>query len=389
MVKYYSADIVMTVSSTPIKQGVVAVNEEGVIEGVYDSHSIPDGVTVKRLAGVLIPGFVNTHCHVELSHLLGKIPQHTGLPTFLSDVMSNRNYTEKDILSAMKKADEMMFKNGIQAVGDHVNSAISAPIKEKSKIIYHTFVEIIGVNNAELQDKIDHARDIEFHFDPDHSSITPHAPYSCTKMMFKAFKKAISEGNIISIHNQESDEENKLFRYNTGDFLTFYAKQGVDMSGFKAQARNSLQSYLPYLPVNNRIILVHNTFTSLKDIDFINRMNKKVVLCLCPKANLYIENTLPKLPVLEQDNRDITIGTDSLASNDTLDILEELKTIHTHYPDIDFNKSIRWATLNGAKALGLDAQLGSIEVGKAPGLVLLKNMQQLRLTKNVQVERIV
>jgi len=389
MVNYYSADIVMTVSSAPIKQGVVAVNGEGVIEGVYDSHSIPDGVTVKKLAGVLIPGFVNTHCHLELSHMLGKIPQHTGLPIFLSNVIKDRNSTEKSILSAMKKADEMMFKNGIQAVGDHVNSAISASIKEKSKIIYHTFVEIIGINNAELQAKIDHARDIEFHFDADHTSITPHAPYSSTKMMFRAFKKAISEDNIISIHNQESDEENKLFRYRMGDFLTFYADQGIDMSGFKAQARNSLQSYLPYLPANNKIILVHNTYMSLKDLDFINRMNKKVILCLCPKANLYIENTLPKIPILEQDNLDITIGTDSLASNDTLDMLEELKTIHAHYPDVDLNKSIRWATLNGAKALGLDADLGSIEVGKTPGLVLLKNMNQLRFTKNVQVERIV
>jgi len=206
--------------------------------------------------------------------------------------------------------------------------------------------------------------------------------------MFIAFKKAISEHNIISIHNQESDEENKLFRYSKGDFLRFYSEIGLDLSLFKAQARNSIQSYLSYLPTNNKVILVHNTYTTIKDIDFINRMGRKVTLCICPKANLYIEDTLPKLNILEQD-LDIIIGTDSLASNDTLDILEELKTLHAHYPELDFANTIQWATLNGAKALGIDEELGSLEVGKAPGLVLLKNMKQLRLNDAVKAERIV
>lgn len=389
MVNYFRADIVLTVASAPLKQGVVAINSEGIIEGIYGTHDTPPGVKITQLNGVLVPGFINTHCHLELSHMLGKIPRKTGLPKFLSTVMADRVASEKEIIAAMKKADELMYKNGIQAVGDHVNSAISAPIKEKSKIMYHTFVEIIGVDNNEIQEKIDEARDIEFYFNNKHSSITPHAPYSCTKMMFKAFKKIASEDNIISIHNQESEEENKLFRYKSGEFVDLYNARGIDFGGFKAQARNSIQSYLPYLPQSNTVILVHNTFTSLKDLDFISRMNKKVILCLCPKANLYVEDALPKIAVFEQDNREIALGTDSLASNDTLSILEELKAIHASFPDLDFTTTLKWATLNGAKALGLDEQLGSIEVGKKPGLVLLKGMHQLRLSENVQVERIV
>src|SRR5690606_41155874 len=96
----------------------------------------------------------------------------------------------------------------------------------------------------------------------------PHAPYSASKHLFRSLKRSISEDNILSIHNQESEEENKLFRYRKGAFLDFYEKMGMDVSDFKAQARNSLQSYLPYIPMNNTLILVHNTYTSLKDLDF-------------------------------------------------------------------------------------------------------------------------
>jgi cytosine/adenosine deaminase-related metal-dependent hydrolase len=198
----------------------------------------------------------------------------------------------------------------------------------------------------------------------------------------------VSEDNIISIHNQESDEENKLFRYKEGEFLDFFEKMDVVMEDFRAQARNSIQSYLPYIPAKNKLILVHNTYTSIKDLDFVDRMGRSVYFCLCPKANLYIEDRIPKINNFILGGHDIVIGTDSLASNDTLDILEELKVIHQEYPELDFNETIKWATLNGAKALNLDSELGSLEVGKRPGLLLLEGMDTFKLNPKVKVRRI-
>ncbi len=388
MLKYFSADYVLPISSSPMRNGVIAIDREGVIKGVYHSGEEPAEVEVRRLSGVLVPGFINAHCHLELSYLKGRVPEKQGLVDFLLYVMRHREKDKEKIEKAMRKADDMMYKNGIQAVGDHVNTIDSAKVKEESKILYHTFVEVIGLQEDVAGQKIDEAREIEFYFNPLHSSITPHAPYSSSKYMLTAFKKSVSESNIISIHNQESNEENILFRYGKGDFLRFYKEIGIDTSLFKAQARASLQSYLVHLPANNRTILVHNTYTTVKDLDFVQRMGRNIILCVCPKANLYIENTLPKLNVID-DDVDVIIGTDSLASNDTLDILEELKVLHQHYPELDFEKTIRWATLNGARALGMEDQLGSLEVGKTPGLVLIKDMKQLRLTDNVKVERIV
>jgi len=373
-----------------MRKGVVAMDEYGAIKGVYEeTDPAVSDVKIEFYDGVLIPGFVNTHCHIELSHMLGKTKKGTGLPRFLADVMKKRDIKEKDILAKIKAADEMMYKNGIQAVGDHVNTELSAKTKAGSPIKYHTFVEIMAMTKEDIQPRVDKARDIEFYFDANHTSITPHAPYSCSKELFKAFRKLVNEDNILSVHNQESDEENKLYRYKQGEFLDFYKEMGLNADAFKAQARNSIQSYLTHLPKNNPLILVHNTYMSLKDVDFIERLGRDVYFCMCPKSNLFIEGKLPKILNFIPNQNRMVIGTDSLASNDTLDILEELKVISSHYNQLDFLQILPWATINGAEALGLADELGSIEVGKTPGLVLLEGMNNLRLTERVTLKRIV
>ncbi|WP_313367490.1 amidohydrolase family protein [Sphingobacterium mizutaii] len=384
---YYSADVLYPISGKAIKRGVVAIDDNGFVKGIYNPGEIDENL-VENFKGALIPGFVNAHCHLELSHLLGVVPRSTGLPKFLSSVINERGNHEGKLEAAMEEADKMMYDNGIQAVGDHVNSAVTAKIKENSPIKYHTFVEVMATNKEDIVTRIDNAKEIEFHFDYKHSSITPHAPYSVSKFLFKTFKKAISEDNIISIHNQESDEENKLFRYRKGEFLEFFKEMDMVIEDFRAQARNSLQSFLPYIPSKNKLILVHNTYTSIKDLDFVDRMGRSVYFCFCPKANLYIEDRIPKIDNFLLGGHDIVIGTDSLASNDTLDILEELKVIHQEFPDLDFNETIKWATLNGAKALNLESELGSLEVGKKPGLVLLEGMDTFKLNPKVKVRRI-
>lgn len=385
--KYYAADIVFPVTGPAIKKGIVAMDDHGTIKGIYNQGEVDDS-KVEFLKGALIPGFVNAHCHLELSHMEGVVPQHTGLPQFLMKVMTERGAKDKAVDEAMKAADKAMYENGIQAVGDHANSSLSAKVKENSPMLYHTFVEVMALSNDDVEARIDQAKEIEFHFDYKRSSITPHAPYSCSKTLFKTFKKAVGEDNIISIHNQESDEENKLFRYNKGEFLDFYEKMKLSVDGFRAQARNSLQSFLPYIPTKNKLILVHNTYTSIKDLDFVDRMGRKVYFCLCPKANLYIENKLPKVENFLLGGHEIVIGTDSLASNTSLDILDELKVLHAEYPHLDFNETIRWATINGAKALNIDHELGSLEEGKKPGLVLLEGMESFKLDQKIKVKRI-
>ena len=134
-----------------------------------------------------------------------------------------------------------------------------------------------------------------------------------------------------------------------------------------------MQTYFSSLTKLSTIILVHNTFTSEEDVLFLQEYHKKnpqqIYFCLCPNANLYIENILPPVHLFRKNNFKIVLGTDSLASNETLSILDEIKTLRKNFPEISLDEMLQWATLNGAKALGFENELGSFDAGKKPGVL--------------------
>ena len=153
------------------------------------------------------------------------------------------------------------------------------------------------------------------------------------------------------------------------------------------QKDGSLAHYLPYFKNATSLLLVHNTYTTKDDIAYAKEQNIPIYWCFCPKANLYIENTLPDFTLFENEN--CTIGTDSLASNDTLSVLEELKVITENTP-ISLEKLIKWSTYNGAKYLNIESQFGSITKEKKPGINLLTNinLEELKLTQDSSIVKL-
>ncbi|WP_207421967.1 amidohydrolase family protein [Desertivirga brevis] len=387
---YYSADHILPVGSLPLKDGVVVVDEEGEILDVFEGKAaVPSDANIQRYDGIIVPGFVNTHCHLELAYLKDRIPTGLTLIPFIKEVIKARKGT-KDVHIPMTEADALMYENGIVAVADISNTTQSREAKLNSKIYYHTFIELICFEPEGAKDAFRLGNALLEEFKPLKASITPHAPYSVCKELFKFISKFCGEaGELLSIHNQETEEENKFYRYKTGEFLDFYKGMGVDLEFFKPQARNSIQSFVPLLAAQQKILLVHNTYTSIKDIYFTRRSGRDITWCFCPNANLYIEGRLPKADMFLFENVTITLGTDSLASNKSLCILSELKTIHQHFPNLNFTDTIAWATLNGAKFLGIDNRFGSIEKGKRPGLNLITNVEDLRLTRDSEVKKLI
>ncbi len=388
--KVFRADYVFPVNADPIKNGVVAVDDDGRIVSVSNQH-LPDNLPIIQLEGIICPGFVNTHCHLELSHLLGKITPRKGLIAFIKGIQAVRGADPAAITEAAIKADHDMYENGIVAVGDICNSNITVPIKAKSKIHYHSFSEVFSFQPSKARESFDKAVALAGEFKPGSSSVTPHSPYSVSKELYKLIKQYsdAADKNLLSIHNQESEEENKFFRYRTGEFLDLYAHFGIDISHFKSQARNSVQTIVPLLSKKPEVLLVHNSCTNLKDIYFIKRFDKKVHFCFCPGANLYIENKLPKIELFIDQGFNLTLGTDSLASNTKLCILHEMRLIQEKFPAITIERLISWATLNGARFLGIDDEKGSLEPGKAPGLNLITGLDGLRITAETKVKRLI
>jgi cytosine/adenosine deaminase-related metal-dependent hydrolase len=177
----------------------------------------------------------------------------------------------------------------------------------------------------------------------------------------------------MTIHNQETAAENEWFINKEGDFVDFYKKMNIDVSFFQATGKSSLQSYLLKFLQHQPLILVHNVHTSEEDLLFAKASGKKIAWCFCPNANMYISGQLPAVDLFINNDCAIVLGTDSLASNHQLSILEEIKTISRHFPDISTSQLLRWATINGAKALQMENLLGSFEKGKQPGVILCDN----------------
>ncbi|MES2109973.1 MAG: amidohydrolase family protein [Bacteroidota bacterium] len=389
--KSFKADYVYPVCADPIKNGIVTVDDVGKITAVVDPATLtePFNTPVEQVSGIICPGFVNTHCHLELSHLKEKVRQRAGLVNFIIDVQTLRGADKTPVLDAIEQADAEMYENGIVAVGDISNTNLTIDKKKNSKLYYHSFVETFGFLPGRAQEVFDNALALLNEFKPMACSITPHAPYSVSKELFKLLQKYSDTGhNLVSIHNQECEDENKFYRYKLGTFNELYAHFGMDISHFKPQARNSIQSILPLLTNKQQILLVHNTCTNLKDIYFIKRFDRKINFCFCPNANLYIEGRLPKIELFIGQGYNITLGTDSLASNTKLCILSEMRTIQEKFPAISTQQLLEWGTLNGAKFLGINEDKGSIEVGKTPGLNLLTGLDGTKITPETRVRKL-
>ena len=373
--RFIRADFIYPVSSKPIKDGIIVVHPNGKIEDVLDSAEGIDPGRIEKLHGSISPGFVNAHCHLELSHLQGLIAEKTGLVEFAKGVISKRNgQTIEFIGEALQKADEDMRTAGIVAVGDISNGSHSFEVKRKSKLYYHTFIELIGLNSASADKVMEVGQEImkEARQKGLNASFVPHAPYSTSyEIMQRVAKASGKEKKPVCIHNQESVEENKFFENKTGQFTDLYSTLNLPTDFFNATGKTSLQSYLQYMEAAASLMLVHNTFSSADDVDYAKRVHADLFWCLCPNANLYIENTLPDVKMLAENNCKITIGTDSLASNHRLDIMNELAVLKKNFPSLTMWQLLQWATLNGAQFLGIDQSCGSIENGKIPGLVLI------------------
>jgi len=391
MPRYLSADYIFPVSSEPIKDGIVVIDESGVIVDIIDGGRRSEiSATIELYQGIIIPGFVNSHCHLELSHMHGKIPKGAGLVSFISAIISQRSADEYQVMAAMKTYDQLMFTNGIVAVGDISNNKLSKSVKQNSRIYYHTFIELLGFDPLRAETVFQKALDLKADFTPLPASLAPHAPYSVSAELFSILKNyAEDHENLFSMHNQESESENEFFLHKSGPFIDFYKMLNLNLSFFQARSKTSLQALLTLFPVNQKIVLVHNTFTNLEDIAAVKNSKKNITWCLCPNANLYIEQRLPDLTLFLNSELNLTVGTDSLASNDKLCILSELKTIKEHFSELPSSQIIRWATLNGAQFLGIDSKFGSIEKGKTPGLNLILNVNGTEITHLSQIQRLI
>lgn len=388
-----TADWIYPINQAPIKEGVVIIDEKGKIQKL-DVRSNYDVAELEVHKGIIIPGFINTHCHLELSHMKGKVHTGTGLIPFITSVVQQRGASEEEIQTAIEQADQYMYDNGIVAVGDISNVTDTFAQKSKSSLRYYTFTEFFDFlqeENTKLEfDKYKAVYDQLELTNSDQKSCVPHAPYSVSPKLFEAINGVNAvQKKTVSIHNQETPPENQLFLEKKGGFIDFYGGFGISLDHFDATNQPSIYYALSHMDPQHRTLFVHNTLTTAADIQAAQAWSDEVYWATCPNANLYIENDLPNYQAFIDHNARMTIGTDSLTSNWQLSILDEMKAIAKYQSYVPFETLLEWATLNGAKALGFEEDLGSIEVGKSCGLNLLYNLNEKgELSMDTEVKRL-
>lgn len=368
------------------ENSILVLDEIGLVEDIIVSNEKLDDCLYLE-DGILCPGFINAHCHLELSYLHGKIAPHTGMTAFLSQVIQHRNHDETLYIDA-GRADQAMWQQGIQAVGDVCNTTKTNEIKKRSAINYHSFIELLETKNGMTSRDISTLENTYMTAQLKHSFV-PHSPYLVSKSLFMyIFQKQHEPRPIYSIHYNESLEEKEMLQKQSGplnDFLfTIYQQKEIH--------RFSYNEWVQYVPQKSSLILVHNTFITETDIDYIMAIAKQkdiaVSFCLCPYANAYINREKPPLELLENKKLDWCIGTDSLASTHTLSIFSEIQLLHQLFPKVGVENLLRAATYNGAKALHMEQVCGKIKVNCNGGIIHITQANAKSISPHSQVKRL-
>lgn len=390
MERKIGAKWVLPVSGEPIRNGVVTFDENGRVTAVSDENGFDPNVPgdVEAYDGVLVPGFVNTHSHLELAYMKGALPPGTGLAGFVKRIMESKfTYPEEVQRQAIADADRHLWESGVQAVGDISNTPVSFDTKKNSPIKYVTYAEIFDfMANMSTEAAMKQGEDLveQAHAMDMEAYVTLHATYSVSDKLFKSWQHMKNTG-CLSIHYRESRADDELFD-KSGLFWDYFKEKGYSVD-FLADG-SSTNRIMNHIPSNRRVLLVHNSNVIAEDVERLTAKFDRLSWALCPMSNMYIEGKLPPVELLMRYNLNLTIGTDSLSSNTDLSMVAEMRALAKAF-NLPLPVVVKWATLNGAKALELDKEIGSFEIDKNPGAVVIENLDaDLCFTEKTTSKRI-
>ena len=365
----------------PIRNGYVEYDDDGTVTGVGPCGDISSEECFHD--GALVPGFVNAHCHVELSHLHGKFRKGTGMAGFIDQINELRDWAGRDVKSSLvREWMDKMWADGVSAMADISNDDSSFEVKAAHPMYTRTFLEVFGSEPHMCEGVMSDVTALNEQADRAgiDAAPTPHSCYTMSPQLLSASAAAGLEKGWLSYHSQESQEEEDLLISGSGAMYENRKRSG--MSTPPVTGESSLKYFLDRLaaakpaPYDEHILLVHNVCLGQSDIDSAKKVMNNVYWAICPLSNIFIHNALPPVPLMRKNGLDIMVGTDSLSSNDDLDMVKELYCLHENFPEVPMDELLRWASLNGARFLSKADVLGTLTPGKKPGIVLIDRLDK-------------
>ena len=359
----------------PLRNACVTLSDDGTVVSVGEPGPEDD-----LLEGALCPGFVNAHCHVELSYMKGLFRKGTGMAGFIDQINALRDTkSAQEKIRDLKEAMDLMWDRGVSAMADISNCDDSFAVKAAHPMYTRTFLEVFGTEPEDAGSVMSSVRELQkkalaFGLD---AAPTPHACYTMSPRLLSMASAAGLESGFLSYHSEESEEEEEMLKTGSGPMWENRRRSGMSVP--PVTGKSSLLYFLDRLheagvpPYEGHVLLVHEVCMDQEGIDAVKAALKHPYIALCPLSNIFIHNALPPVELMRRNGLSLCIGTDSLSSNDDLDILKEIFCLQCNFPGLQLGELLRWACRNGAEFLCRE-ELGSISPSKRPGIVFIDHL---------------
>jgi cytosine/adenosine deaminase-related metal-dependent hydrolase len=363
--------LVYTVATRPIKNGAIAI-DKGLVVAAGPAADFNGGdfdETINLDGHVITPGFVNAHSHLQFSSLRGKIPPGLGFVEWVRRIIQTHLITpEEEVFNAMRDGVSEMLSTGTTSVGDISSGVNHAKIVAESGLNALCFAEVIAPKSGDAENAFAHARArvdemLGLGIVP---GLSPHAPYTVPENLFRRLHAYAAENRIpTTVHLAESAEEDDYIRAGSGPLRALMEDRGNPQDSFRGFQKSPVRLLESYGALGGTLAVHLNT---IDDGDFEALALNRAVPIFCPGSSAWFgrKKVMPLDKFFAAGFRP-ALGTDSLASNSSLSMLDELRAAEAYFPSINREDLMACATLNGAAVLGLNC--GSIEKGKRADII--------------------
>jgi aminodeoxyfutalosine deaminase len=322
--------------------------------------------------GLVFPGLVNAHVHLELSALKGRVPRGLGVTPWVEALQPSRaGLSPDEIAHGIVAALGEMETDGTVACADVGNDGLSLPHLSAGRLRSVYFFEVLGFLRDAAESIFQQAQERLARYRREFPGVScflaPHALYSTSENLVRMLWSVDPEGPS-SIHLAEGSEECALLEKGEGPWKRYLQGLGKWPSQWQCPGVSPM-GYLKRLHSQKRIILVHLVHLTEEEMTWL-KDHRNLFPCVCLRSNLYVSNQAASLDRLWKAGCTLALGTDSLASNESLSLQAEMKTAKRLFPSLPNGEILRMATLHGAQALGMDKEFGSFAPGKRPGVLL-------------------
>jgi cytosine/adenosine deaminase-related metal-dependent hydrolase len=373
----FRAAWVLPIDRPPIRNGivevrggeVVAIREQGVASGDPDVHDLG--------SVAVLPGLINAHTHLELSWLRGRVPPANRFTDWVTQLVALRRGPgpgpTAEVTSAVREAITELRAAGTVAVGDITNTLAAVQPMAEAGLRGLVFHELLGF--AERDGRLVASTRDQRAAAAEHGlpiSLAPHAPYSTSPELFRAIRAEVDASTIrrLSVHLGESPEEVELLARGSGPWRSMLQAIGVWRDDWEVPQCDPVAYLDRHGVLDAGTLVVHGVQFDDAALGRLRELGATVVTC--PRSNRWVGVGYPPIERFYRSGVPVAVGTDSLASVEDLNLFSELKTMRWLAPSVPARQLLESATLTGARALGLDHELGSISPGKRAELIAIR-----------------